>query len=397
MPNFEIPKSILSVLATLENAGHQAILVGGCARDMSMGRNVNDWDAATSATPGEVAGLFPKTAATGEKYGTITVFYDGNAVEVTTFRSEGSYKDGRRPDEVGFIANAKEDLARRDFTMNAMGITRTGELIDPFGGIADIKRKLIRCVGIPEERFSEDALRMLRALRFSATLGFDIEPDTMMAIEKCAPLSHNLSAERIRDEIEKMLMSDVPEVINAVIGFGFLARFLTGRIGRQSIKTANISLLPKNSAHRFCALCAILLDAGLILSVGEFLRGLRLDGKTVKLCRDGISAAGDAFPSDVTDIKRLLAEYGIDAAYCAVAADKVLRGGNNSQRLKAVIDSGECFSLKDLKISGDDLAYMGISPGIETGEKLRALLVHVIDNPEDNEREILLKLAAEMQ
>ncbi len=181
-----IPDYVRAVLGTLEEAGHQAYLVGGCLRDMLLGRDIHDWDVATTALGAEVMQLFQKTAATGARFGTVTVITSGGNVEVTTLRSDGVYSDCRRPDEVRFVGDLLEDLKRRDFTINAMAMTAAGVLSDPFDGQGDLKRRLLRCVGRAEDRFSEDALRMFRALRFSAQLGFDIEEGTMAAVGKCA-------------------------------------------------------------------------------------------------------------------------------------------------------------------------------------------------------------------
>ncbi|MDR2501851.1 MAG: polynucleotide adenylyltransferase, partial [Oscillospiraceae bacterium] len=182
------PEFAVSVLDTLSAAGFSAYFVGGCVRDTMMSRRVSDWDAAASALPHEVMALFRKTAPTGIRYGTVTVFCGENKVEVTSFRQEAGY-DGRRPAAVRFGADISRDLSRRDFTVNAMAMGARGGIIDPFGGMADIERRLIRAVGAPSVRFCEDALRMLRALRFSAQLGFAIERETRAAIRECAHLA----------------------------------------------------------------------------------------------------------------------------------------------------------------------------------------------------------------
>ncbi len=204
------PKYVLDILCALGRAGHSAALAGGCVRDSLLGRRPNDWDVASSARPEEVLALFPRCVPTGLRHGTVTVLSRGGAVEVTSFRAEGAYSDHRRPDSVAFGCSLEEDLARRDLTVNAMAMDAAGNVTDPFGGRADLERRLLRCVGAPERRFSEDALRMLRTVRFSAQLGFGVEAETLRAVRELAPLAASLSAERVRDELIKTLRSPRP-------------------------------------------------------------------------------------------------------------------------------------------------------------------------------------------
>ena len=192
------PKYVINVMERLSRRGFEVYLVGGCVRDLIIGRRPCDWDVCTSALPEEVMSFFPRSRPTGIKHGTVTVISHGSPVEVTTFRSDGEYKDHRRPESVIFIGDLKSDLERRDFTINALAMPLSGEILDNFGGRKDIENKLIRCVGEPEKRFDEDALRMLRAFRFSAVLGFEIEQDTLDAIKIKAHLSKELAKERIR-------------------------------------------------------------------------------------------------------------------------------------------------------------------------------------------------------
>ena len=180
-------------------------MAGGCVRDTLMGRRPNDWDVATSAAPEAVQSLFRRTVPTGLRHGTVTVLYGGGRCEVTTYRVEGAYSDHRRPDSVRFTPSLSDDLSRRDFTINAMAMDASGNVTDPFGGREDISRRIVRCVGEPRERFEEDALRMLRAVRFAAKLGFEIEAGTRCAIRRCAPLAASLSAERVAGELSGVL------------------------------------------------------------------------------------------------------------------------------------------------------------------------------------------------
>ena len=388
-----IPEHVRGILNTLESGGFKAWLVGGCLRDMLLGRPVHDWDVATSARGAEIGLMFPKTVDTGARYGTVTVVTADGPVEVTTLRSDGVYSDRRRPDRVQFVDDLLEDLKRRDFTINAMAITTAGELSDPFDGRGDLERRLIRCVGRPEERFSEDALRMFRALRFSAQLGFDVDSSTMDAVRSCARLCAALSAERVRDETEKILMSPKPELIGAAVEDGLFS----GRIEKAALPynaLCRIAGLPEDRRLRWSAFCAVLQRVGLIPSASDFLLTMRLDAKTVRYCGAGVAAVlAGPLPEDRIGLKRLLSHIGPDAARCAAAADVVLRGGDTLRRIEEVISGGECFSIAQLAVTGDDLIAMGIAPSRQLGAILNKLLDHVIDHPEDNKREVLMKRA----
>lgn len=384
-----VPEYVRAILDRLEANKYSAYLVGGCLRDMLLGRPIHDWDIATSASGAVVVSLFPKTAETGLRFGTVTVITGEGNVEVTTLRSDGAYRDRRRPDSVQFVNDLNEDLKRRDFTMNAMAMTCSGDLRDPFGGREDIKRRLIRCVGDAESRLNEDALRMFRALRFSAQLSFDIEEHTLAAIKKCAPLCAALSAERVRDETEKILMSDMPEIIGTAVECGLFA----GRMNAKAVKPENlerIAKLPKNRMMRWSAFCAFLLSAGLIDSAADFLRKLRLDARTVKNGSAGAAAALRRELPDRLSIKKLLSRSGVEATLCAAAADEALWAGGAVSRTQEVISSGECFSFKDLAVTGGDLIELGFRQGKTLGQVLNGLLEHVIEHPEDNKREMLL-------
>lgn len=387
-----VPNYVQAVLERLEANGYSAYLVGGCLRDMFLGRPIHDWDIATSASSAAVVSLFPKTAETGLRFGTVTVITGEGDIEVTTLRSDGAYRDRRRPESVLFVNDLNEDLKRRDFTMNAMAMSRSGELRDPFGGRADIKRRLIRCVGAAEARFNEDALRMFRALRFSAQLPFDIEERTMAAIKKCAPLCADLSAERVRDETEKILMSDMPEIIGTAVECGLFAGRLYAKAGKPE-KLKRIAKLPKNSMMRWSAFCALLLSAGLIDSAADFLKKMRLDAQTVKNSGTGAAAALRRELPDRLSIKKRLSLSGVEATLCAAAAEETLWGGDAVSRVGEVLESGECCSYKDLAVAGNDLIERGFKQGKALGRVLSSLLQHVIEHPEDNNRETLLLLA----
>ena len=207
----QLPEKVSFIIHTIMEAGFEAYAVGGCVRDCLLGREPDDWDITTSAAPGQVKALFKRTIDTGIAHGTVTVMLEGEGFEVTTYRVDGAYEDSRHPKEVTFTASLTEDLRRRDFTINAMAYNEQAGLTDIFGGRKDIERKLIRCVGNPRERFGEDALRMMRAVRFSAQLGYDIEQETREAIKDLAPNLCQISAERIQTELVKLALSRHPE------------------------------------------------------------------------------------------------------------------------------------------------------------------------------------------
>ena len=219
------PKYVLNILSALGSAGHEAVLAGGCVRDSLLGRRPSDWDAATSAMPEEVLALFPRCVPTGIKHGTVTVIINGVPNEVTTYRTDGEYRDHRRPDSVIFVKSLREDLARRDFTVNAMAYNQKDGLKDFFGGREDIENRILRAVGEPGRRFYEDALRIMRLFRFSSVLGFDIEENTLKAALEYAPTLKSVSAERIYSELLKTLCGKNPAALKPLTdigGLGFL-------------------------------------------------------------------------------------------------------------------------------------------------------------------------------
>lgn len=248
------PRPVALCLDVLRRSGFAAYPVGGCVRDTLLGRTPGDWDVATSARPEQTQALFPRTVPTGIAHGTVTVLIEGAALEVTTFRREAGYGDGRHPDRVSFDVGLREDLARRDFTVNAMAFGPEGEVIDPFGGQADLSGRLIRAVGQPERRFSEDALRILRAVRFAAQLGFSLEEATARAMEACAPGLSHISAERITAELEKTLLSPAPRWAGEFFRLGAMARF--GCEIREA-DWPSLDALPPEDGRRWAALCAL--------------------------------------------------------------------------------------------------------------------------------------------
>lgn len=368
------PKYVLNILCALDSAGHRAVLAGGCVRDSLLGRRPSDWDIASSASPEEVLALFPRCVPTGIKHGTVTVMSGGGSVEVTSFRAEGGYSDHRRPDSVSFGCPLEADLARRDLTVNAMAMDAAGEITDPFGGRDDLRRRLLRCVGEPERRFDEDALRMLRTVRFSAQLGFEIEPRTLEAIRALAHLASGLSAERVRDELLKTLRSPAPGLVWQLVDLGLLGACLAP--GDASAPREALDVLPIYA--RLAHFCRGLELGGYIMSTDRFLAALRFDGETLRRT----ASAVEVLKSGSRDWKRLLRGHGEAAVLAAHPKNRALR---------AVLRSGECWELSSLAIGGRELAALGYS-GPELGRELRRLLDHVIDCPADNRADILCKL-----
>ena len=351
-------------------AGFPAYYVGGCVRDRLLGRPVHDWDVTTAALPEEVMALFEHCVPTGIRHGTVTVFLDGAQAEVTTFRTEGVYLDGRHPSEVRFVRTLAEDLSRRDFTINAMAMDADGNVTDLFGGRDDLARRCIRCVGDPEKRFREDALRMLRAYRFSAQLGFALDAATAGAVERCASLAAALSMERIRDEMEKTLLSPRPPVLRTMADAGLL-------------KAAGIDALPELDWLAELPTEPSVRWAGLKVLFPELEPSqLRLPSRLCSLI--GRAASAYCPQLDRITLKRAVAENGTEAAEIAAAL------AGEGALLSEILASGECVTLGQLAVSGSDLSWLR---GREVGQMLHALLAHVLRHPEENTREALLKLA----
>ena len=391
MANISPPKYVRHILTTLQSRGCPAYLVGGCVRDMLLGVRPQDWDICTGALPEQVMEIFPGSLPIGIKHGTVTVKVNSRLVEVTTFRRESAYSDHRHPDMVSFVGDLTTDLSRRDFTVNAMALSVDGFISDPFGGTEDIQRRLIRCVGAPEKRFGEDALRMLRALRFSAKLGFDIEGQTMAAIEKKAPLAAELAPERVRVELEKLILSPEPEKAFLAFKLGLMESYTVCRPIREDA-WHGLRHLPKKPLYRWAALCELLAGEGCVKSAEEFLTALRLDGRTLRCCASAGELLSVEMPQSPVEWKRRLRDHGVDAVSVAAAVSDALRGGNRRKELKAVLKSGECFSMKHLAVTGDDLLSLGLE-GRELGNMLEFLLDYVIEFPGFNRRELLLSLA----
>lgn len=385
------PKHVREILNRLSSAGYTACIVGGCVRDAVLGVEPNDWDIASSALPEEVLTLFPDSLTIGMKHGTITVKTAEDLVEVTTFRTDGNYADHRHPDTVSFVKDVTGDLSRRDFTINAIAVLASGEIVDPFGGQEDIRNGIVRCVGNPNLRFEEDALRMFRAFRFSSRLGFSIEDTTFRAIRDNAHLAASLAAERVRDELEKVLMTAHPEAASVIIGCSLLDSYLTGNCGNAS-DFRLLASLPSEPCIRWAGLCHILNSSGCVSSVPDFLRSLRADNRTVRCASEACALLEDSPITDGPGWKRALARFDEKSVRCAAEYWDAACGGGFAEGLSSVIASGDCCRISQLDVSGEDIRNLGYT-GKEIGICLNHLLDLVIDRPELNNRETLLDIA----
>ena len=355
----------VEILQILKSCGYEAYFVGGCVRDTILGRKINDWDITTSALPEQIMACFDHCVPTGIKHGTVTVLQDGVQAEVTTYRADGLYVDGRHPQQVCFVRNLSEDLGRRDFTINAIAMDEQGQVIDLYNGLQDLNDCVIRCVGVPDERFGEDALRMLRAVRFSAQLGFSIENETKAAIMRNGALCGKLSRERIRDEIEKTLCSSRTEKLQDMAAMGLI------EICRPEIKRDCrwLSELPEVPIIRWAGLCRTWPD----LDLTE----LRL---SKRVAVDATAAGRCDVPKDTLGWKKLISKYGTACARITAALE------NEATLVEGILASGDCLFLRDLAVSGADFPEL---KGRQISAHLQKLLMYVLEHPEDNKKEIL--------
>ncbi len=438
-----LPEGVRRIIAELSARGHEAYAVGGCVRDSLLGRPAHDWDITTSATPQEVKACFRRTVDTGIQHGTVTVMLGKTGYEVTTYRLDGVYEDARHPKEVTFTDNLLEDLKRRDFTINAMAYNESRGLVDAFGGREDLECGIIRCVGDPCERFSEDALRMLRAVRFSAQLGFSIEAGTREAVRKLSPTIAKISAERIREELVKLLVSDNPQEIRTVYELGLTAVFLPEFDVMMDTPQNTPHHCYTVGEHTIHAICGVPADPVLRVTMllhdvakpkcrttdengrdhfhghpmegqemaEEILRRLKFDNATIarvsrlvrwhdcrpelraKSIRRVMNRIGEDLYPDIFAVNR--ADIRAQSDYHR--AEKLAAVDEYERIYKEILARGECFTLKDLAVNGNDLIAAGVKPGKEIGVVLHKLLDHVLEHPEDNVKEKLLVLVQEEQ
>jgi len=435
--NISVPENVRHIMDVLRENGHQAYIVGGCIRDCMTGSEPGDWDIATDALPQRVKQLFSRTADTGIKHGTVTVLLDGTGYEVTTYRVDGEYHDFRKPESVSFTSSIAEDLSRRDFTVNAMAYNPAEGLIDLFGGMEDINARIIRTVGDPDKRFSEDALRMLRAVRFSAQLGFAIEKSTLASIINNHQLIENISAERIRDELTKILLSDNPLCFSLLrdtqlIGYTlpeFEPCFRTKQnnpyhaynVAEHTLRS--VSNIEKNKVLRWAMLFHDIGKPGVRttdekgidhfynhqqlsvkLARTAMLR-LRFDNRSMDRILLLVKCHDMHIKAEPRSVRKAMSRLGdaFEDLLKVIEADKkaqspsLLKERNEKFRelweiYRDVREKSQCTSLKELAVGGDDLIALGIRPGKEIKELLNGLLEKVIEKPELNDRDILLKL-----
>ncbi len=438
----QLPAKVHNIINTLEEAGYEAYAVGGCIRDCVLGRMPDDWDITTSAKPEEIKHLFTRTVDTGIKHGTVTVLLGGEGFEVTTYRIDGAYEDGRHPTEVTFTASLKEDLRRRDFTINAMAYNDRSGLADLYGGLADIEKQVIRCVGEAKERFEEDALRMLRAVRFSAKLGYQIEESTGEAIKALAPNLQKISAERIQVELVKLVTSPHPDYLRTAYELGITAQILPefdlcmktpqrhkhhcynvgehilhSMLGVEPEKVLRLGMLfhdigkpqtltvdpdgtTHNKRHPF--------EGEKITR--KVMRRLKFDNDTIDkvtklvLYHDydivateaGVRRAVNRMGEDIFAMIFIVRRADIAAQSDYMRKEKLEKIAYIEALYREITARKDAVTLKDLAISGNDLIAEGMPPGRQIGETLSALLERVLDDPSLNTRENLLKLYKEV-
>lgn len=433
-----MPRKVQLILDKLHEHNYQAFIVGGCVRDSILGKVPGDWDIATDALPGEVKELFQKTADTGIRHGTITVIIEKSLFEVTTYRIDGEYADFRKPKAVTFTSSIEEDLSRRDFTINAIAYSPEAGIVDPFGGIADIRKGIIRTVGDPEVRFSEDALRMLRAVRFSAQLGFSVDERTLKSIETNSSLIGSISPERIKDELTKILLSDNPLCFSLLMDTKLIKYtlpefepcFLTNQnnpyhsynVAEHTLRS--VAHIEKDKILRWAMLLHDIGKPGTKttdgkgidhfynhqqLSVklsGTVMSRLRFDKKSMDKILLLVRSHDMHIKADPKSVRKAMSRVGDDmfeSLLKVIEADKKAQNpGLLKERTgkfikiweiyKDIKEKGQCTSLKSLAVNGDDLIALGIKPGKKIKELLNSLLEKVIEEPELNRKEILLNL-----
>lgn len=448
--DFYIPEKVQYIIDALYDHGYEAYAVGGCVRDMILGKEPEDWDITTSAKPHEIKKVFRRTVDTGIMHGTVTVLLDKDHYEVTTYRIDGAYEDYRHPKEVSFTSDLEEDLKRRDFTINAMAYNPRDGIVDLFGGMDDLRNGLIRCVGNASERFEEDALRILRAIRFSAQLGFQIEKQTEEAIKEKAFLLKNISAERIRMELTKLLVSDNPDRLELLYKLGISTVIIPEfdrmmetpqnnvnhiyTVGGHTIKTVG-AVAGKTSENRFSPKERCILRWTMFLhdiekpntvtvdedgqhhfhghqekgaaTAKRILKDLKFDNETLEAVVHLVKWHDYRFSLTPKGIRRAASKIGkeymplfFEVKYADICGknpeviDHMLTELEEAKRLYSdMISRNECVSLKEINISGKDLIEAGFKPGKQMGVILNQLLDAVIEDPSLNDKEILLNLA----
>lgn len=442
MIQIQLPEKVQFIISRLEQAGYEAYAVGGCVRDSLLGRQPHDWDVTTSAKPMQVKEAFRHTIDTGIQHGTVTVMFDHEGFEVTTYRIDGEYEDSRHPKEVTFTVNLVEDLKRRDFTINAMAYNDRSGIVDAFGGVEDLDYGIIRCVGEAAERFGEDALRILRAVRFSAQLGFTIADGTKAAAKALAPNLNHISAERIQAELVKLLVSAHPDYMRDAYALGITkavlpeldAAFATQQNHPHHMYNVGEHLMQcllHTRADKSLRLAALLHDIGKPqtrttdadgtdhfhghVEVSErmaaaILKRLKFDNDTItkvqkyvkyhdynaepsaKAVRRAINKIGAEYFPQILELRR--ADTLAQSAY--QQAEKLERIDAIARLYDEIMEQQQCVSLKTLEITGNDLIALGVPKGKRIGAILAELLDDVLQNPENNTHDYLMEEAKKL-
>lgn len=404
--NIRVPGAVKEILHTLKANGYEAYIVGGCVRDAVLGVEPQDWDITTSALPLQVKSLFSNTVDTGIQHGTVMVIRKGCGYEVTTYRIDGEYKDGRHPEKVTFTRSLEEDLKRRDFTINAFAWDPETGIVDLFDGLSDLENRLIRCVGDPNERFEEDALRIMRAVRFSAQLSFRIEEETLKAIGNHVQNLKAVSMERIRVEFEKTLLSRNPEKVSLFAELKMVPYLIPDpQIARKCFDPALSGFYAKADGEEQRRKVLRLAVFFRNLSPEESHRALRLmkyDNKTISLVCGIIKNKDGKIPDDRIAVKRMLSETGEELFDLILAFRKIFADDETRNMLaraeeteKEILRKQEPFTVAALAVNGKDLMEAGIPQGKEIGEQLQDLLNRVIEDETINDRETLLRIVKE--
>ncbi|NLX63439.1 MAG: CCA tRNA nucleotidyltransferase [Clostridiaceae bacterium] len=387
-----LPKNIADIIAIINDSGFKAHIVGGCVRDIIIGKTPTDWDITTNASPQVIKSLFPKTVDTGIKHGTVTVIQDGIPVEVTTWRKETGYSDHRHPDSIRPADSLEDDLSRRDFTMNAIAYHPEEGLTDPFGGFKDINNKIIRCVGNPYKRFSEDALRMLRAIRFSAQLDFNIDDYTKEAVAKLSPDLVHVSKERIQAELNRILESQSPARISLLWETGLFRAIFPYIENLPPIWSALAIQFVSSPNQRFVLLALLFhfsFDTHKQEKAEELLTSLKYDNETKRNVTAYLKCLESSGPASPRNIRKTVTEFGVSVTADVYKVRGIINPHENINNdiIKTIFE----MSPVELSLSGLDLKNAGYT-GKEIKDMLSILSLCVFEKPELNDRQTLLEI-----
>lgn len=391
----QVPHAVDMIIKELENYGFEAYAVGGCVRDTLLGKEPKDWDITTSAKPEQVKEIFKRTIDTGIQHGTVTVMVEHTGYEVTTYRVDGEYEDGRHPKSVEFTSDLIEDLKRRDFTINAMAYSHSIGIVDEFGGVKDLNEGVIRCVGNPNDRFGEDALRILRAVRFAAQLGFEIEEKTRQAITMIAPHMVCVSKERIQMELTRLLLSDHPEKISMIYECG-ISPYICEHFRKVPAEKIQISPGLSDKKHLRWAAFLHIVSADM---AGLILKELKMDNETIVRTSALVKRWDAAVPKDSWGVRRIMSQLDAELfddliklkASVAPLAGTLEELALMEAEADFIRQAGDCLGLNSLAVNGNDLIAAGITPGKEVGAALQRLFELVLEHPEYNKKEFLLQ------